>query len=191
MRVVVQMRNCSLFTARSSVRRPAYGVSGRDPTFDVMPTFAMLSVYAIGASSNESAEAHAPAFISENRKPTRFEWFRNLSAQFRKHSSSLEERTFEVKSLEQEVKQRSTRPEYRPMRSRIWARALGLFIQLCDDQRTCFLLIMASRAACEDDQKADLCAERRRRHLLSLVVARDVHDDEVHEIVDELVREDL
>jgi hypothetical protein len=72
----------------------------------------------------------APAFCSANRAPTRSECFKNLSAQFIMHCScqrcwqpvakevlenlptSFDDRALLVKSLQHDVKQRSTRLEY-------------------------------------------------------------------------------
>lgn len=52
------------------------------------------------------------ALSSAKRAPTRSECFKNLSAQCDRHCSSFEERALLVKSLQHEVKHRSTRLEY-------------------------------------------------------------------------------
>ena len=92
----------------------------------------------VSRSPSLKQREHVPALSSAKRAPTRSECFRNLSAQCDRHCSynefelrskcdegvmrrtSFEERALLVKSLQHEVKHRSTRLEYIFKKSCIW-----------------------------------------------------------------------
>ena len=91
--------------------------------------------------------ANVPALSSAKRAPTRSECFKNLSAQFDKHWSchssqlnrfwretgrkrtSFDDKALLVKSLQHELKQRSTKLEYILRKSCIYVAMLVMFVE--------------------------------------------------------------